>query len=112
MKFDMWGFVGLLVLLSYICFSCSLYVITGKTGNKNKAWMALIPVLDVLLMFRIANKPMWCSILIFVPVVGFVVIVVVWARIGEARNKPNWLGILILVPFVNLIIPAYFAFGD
>ena len=63
-------------------------------------------------MLKIAGKPLWWIILLFIPLVNISVIIVVFMGIAAARGKPSWIGILMIVPLVNLFIPAYLAFSD
>ena len=70
------------------------------------------PILNVVLMCQIADKPVWWLVLFFVPFVNIVIAILLWMRIAEARGFPSWWGILFIVPFVNLIVPGYLAFAE
>ncbi len=112
MKFHMNGFTWIISIVAYIYYAYSLYVIAQKTGHEDNAWIAWIPIINIFLMLRITNEPMWWFILMLIPIVNVVIGIIIWMKIAEARNKPNWWGILLLVPFVNLIVPGYLAFSD
>jgi magnesium-transporting ATPase (P-type) len=106
------GLTWIISIVVYIYYAYSLYVIAQKTGHEDNAWMAWIPIINIFLMLKIANEPMWWFILMLIPIVNIVIGIIIWMKIAEARNKPNWWGILLLVPFVNLIVPGYLAFSD
>ncbi len=98
-------------LAAYVYMSLALQTIAKKTNTEN-AWLAWIPIVNIILMLNIAKKPLWWIILFFVPLVNIVIAILVWMGIAEARNKPNWWGILMIVPVVNLIVPGYLAWAD
>jgi hypothetical protein len=88
-----------------------LQTIAKKTNTEN-AWLAWIPIVNIILMLNIAKKPLWWIILLLVPLVNIVIMIVVWMAIAEARGKPSWWGILMIVPLVGIIVPGYLAFSD
>jgi hypothetical protein len=96
---------------AYIYMGLALSTIAKKTNTENP-WLAWVPVANVILMLNIAKKPLWWIVLMLIPLVNFVIAIVVWMAIAEARNKPNWWGILLIVPGVNLIVPGYLAWSD
>ncbi len=98
-------------LALYVYISLALQTIAKKTNTEN-AWMAWIPIINIILMLNIAKKPIWWIVLFLIPLVNIVIAVIVWMGIAEARNKPNWWGILMIVPVVSLIVPGYLAWSD
>ena len=98
-------------LVIYIYIAVSLMKIAKKTGTSN-AWFAWIPILNVILMLQIANKPIWWLFLFFIPVINIVFTILVWMEIAKRVGKPEWWGILIIIPLVNLVVPGYLAFSD
>lgn len=105
--------------LFFVCFALGMYVyvalaiytIAQKTNTEN-AWLAWIPILNILLILNIAKKPLWWLVLFLIPLVNIVIAVLVWMGVAEARNKPGWWGILMIVPVVGLIVPGYLAWSD
>jgi hypothetical protein len=94
-----------------VYFALALQTIAKKTNTQN-AWLAWIPIANIILMLNIAKKPLWWIILCLIPFVNIVIAIIVWMAIAEARGKPSWWGILLLIPFVNLIVPGYLAWSD
>jgi len=97
--------------LAYIYVAYALQLIARKTNTEN-GWLAWIPILQLYLMCKIARKPGWWTILLFIPLVNIIILVILWMQIAEARNKPRWWGILIIVPIVNIAMPGIFALSD
>lgn len=98
-------------LAMYVYFALALSTIATKTHTEN-AWLAWIPIANIVLMLNIAKKPIWWIILFFVPLVSIVIAIIVFMAIAEARGKPSWWGILMIVPVVNFIVPGYLAWAD
>jgi hypothetical protein len=104
-------FVLLFGLAIYVYMALALQTIATKTGTEN-AWLAWIPIANLILMVTVAKKPMWWILLLFIPLVNIVITILVWMAVAEARGKPNWWGILMIVPFVGFIVPGYLAWAD
>jgi Family of unknown function (DUF5684) len=105
--------VGMLILyiLIYIYFAYTLMIIANKTNTEN-SWYAWIPIVNLYLMCKIADKPGWWTILFFIPLVNFVIFIIIGMEIAEKRGKPSWLGILYVFPLLGLIVQGYLAFSD
>jgi hypothetical protein len=101
----------ILGLLTYLYLSACLYIIASKTGQDN-AWFAFVPILDLILMLSIADKPVWWILLLLVPFLNILIMALVCMGISEARGKSSWLGILALIPVVNLAFFGYLAFSS
>ncbi len=89
----------------------ALMAIAKKTNTANP-WMAWIPILNVYLMLKIADKPGWWLLLLLIPIVNIIITIIVWMVMAEKVNKPSWMGVLIIVPFVNFFIPGILAWAD
>ncbi len=100
-----------LILLSYAYTALCLQKVAKKTITKHD-WLAWIPVANLFLLAMMARRPVWWSILFFIPLVNFIFIIILWMRISGLLNKPSWLGLLMMIPFVNLVILGYLAFSE
>jgi hypothetical protein len=98
-------------LVFYVYLALALQTIAQKTDTEN-AWLAWIPIAQIVLMLNIAKKPIWWIILFLIPLVSLVMAIIVWMGIAEERGKPNWWGILLIVPGVGLIVPGYLAWSE
>ncbi|MGB3364898.1 MAG: DUF5684 domain-containing protein [Thermodesulfobacteriota bacterium] len=103
---------GVLIYLAiYVYVAYCIMVIANKTNTEN-SWYAWVPILNLYLLCKIADKPGWWLILFLIPLVNIVISIIVWMRIAEKMGKPSWLGILWIIPPVGLIVVGYLAFSD
>jgi len=107
-------FSGLWIVLwiaVYVWVALCLQIIAKKTDTTN-AWLAWIPIANIYLMCKVADKPGWWTILFFIPIANIVFAILVWMKIAEFCNRPSWLGILMIVPIANLVVPGILAFAS
>ena len=107
----LWGFMCIFYILIWAFFSFCIYKIAQKLNVEN-AWLAWIPIIQVVPLLEVAGKPLWWIILLLIPLVNIVIAIIIWMGVAERRGKPSWLGILMIIPIANLIIPAYLAFSE
>jgi hypothetical protein len=105
------AYIAVCALAAYIYMALALQTIATKTMTAN-AWLAWVPIANLVLMLQVAKKPLWWFLLFLIPVVNIVVSIMVWMAVAEARQKPNWWGILMIVPVVNMVVPGYLAWSD
>ncbi len=99
-------------LFWYVIETLPLFVIAYRSEHP-LSWLAWIPFANIWLMFDMAGMSLIWLLLVFVPVVGWIILaVMLWMRIVENTNKPSWLGILMIIPVVNLATMYYVAFID
>jgi len=103
--------MAVVFIAAYVYVSLALQAIANKTNTPN-AWWAWVPILQIILMLNIAQKPVWWIILFFIPIVGIVFMIIMWMAIAEAVKKPSWWGILLIVPVIGLAVPGYLAWAD
>jgi hypothetical protein len=104
-------FCFVMALVGYVYVALALQTIANKTNTAN-AWLAWIPLANIVLMLIVARKPIWWLLLLVIPLVNIVVGVIVWMAVAEARGKPGWWGIVVLVPVIGIIVPGYLAWSD
>jgi hypothetical protein len=106
------GSFGLLLGVAiYVYTAYCLYTIAKKTNTEN-AWFAWIPILNFIIMLRIARKSLWWIIGLLIPFVNIIVSIMVWMKIAEERRRPSWWGVLMIVPVVNWILMYLLAFKE
>jgi len=103
--------VFFILIIVYIFYAICLMKIAHKTNTPN-AWLAWIPIANMVLMLQVAKKPMWWIILFFIPIANIVMAILLWMGIAKELGKPEWLGVLVIVPIANLVLPAYLAFSE
>ncbi|MCJ2543917.1 DUF5684 domain-containing protein [Thermostichus vulcanus] len=87
---------GLISIAFYVFFSYTLMVIGQKLSVPN-AWLAWIPIANIWVMCRAADKPGWWVILFFIPLVNLIF------AIPPRLNKSRWSGLLIFLPVLGAL---------
>lgn len=87
----------------------SLQMIAKKTETPN-GWFGWVPVLNVILMIQIAQKPWWWFLLLMIPFVNIVVAVLLFMGVAYQVNRPGWVGAMTLVPVIGWFVLPYLAF--
>lgn len=96
-----------LALYLFFCYCCKR--ICEKCGQ-NPGILIWIPILNIIPLLQAAGMAVWMIVLFIIPIVGFIVSIMMWAKICTARGKSPLLVIgVILLPIV--FIP-YLAFAD
>ncbi len=69
-----------------------------------KAWEALIPIYNVVILMKIINRPKWWVVLLFVPVINQIMFPVIWVEtirsFGKNTKLDTWLVILTLGVYI------------
>lgn len=97
--------IFLVAIVFYVYFALCLMKIANRTNTLN-AWMAWVPIAQIVLMLQIAKKPIWWIILFLIPIVNVVFAVIVWMAIAKTLGRPEWMGILLGVSPLLSIIPV------
>lgn len=102
--------IEIISLLLYLFFCYCIFLIAKKLDIP-APWLAFIPIVQIWTIVSCAGKPWWWILLLFIPLVGFFVGIVIWMSITEKMGRNKWLGLLMLVPIVNFIFLAMLAFS-
>jgi hypothetical protein len=105
-------FIALALILGLYVFTCFCYKLICQKTGKEPGGIIWIPVVRYIPLLQIAKLPEWLVVLLLVPLVNFVVFIIMWAKVCEARGKSPWLVILFFIPIVNLVFIPYLAFAD
>jgi hypothetical protein len=105
------GILMLVIVALYVYMALCTHLIAKKTNTEDD-WWAWIPILNFLLLCKIARKPLWWVLLMFVPLVNIVIVILIWVGVCEARGKSGALVIGLFLPVVNLAVIGYLAFAD
>ncbi len=99
------GIIYLAVIVLTIVGMWKVFVKAGQPG-----WASIIPIYNVIVFLQIVGKPLWWIILMFIPLVGLIVCVLVSIAVSERFGKSTGFGIgLFFLPFVFYPI---LGFGD
>jgi len=73
-------------------------------------WGILIPIYNMYLMLKVAGRPGWWLILMFIPVVNIIVGIIITADI--ARNFGKGIGFVLGLLFLSVIFYPILGFGS
>ena len=107
----MFLFFLILLIAVYVVMAISLMKIANRTNTEN-AWFAWIPILNLILMLQIAQRPLWWLVFFLVPIINLVGIIlsfVIWMDIAKRLGKPAVFGIL--AALIPIIFMPYLAFS-
>jgi len=91
--------VPLLFLGSALLFVAGMWKVFTKAGQPG--WACLVPIYNMIVLLQIAGRPVWWFLLMFVPVVNFVVMIVISMDIAKNFGKGAGYGLgLALFGFV------------
>lgn len=97
-------------LAIYVYLGISLSMLARKTGTPG-AGGAWIPILNLILMCRIARKPAAFAWWLLIPFINVIAFVAIWVAIARIRGKSPALAFLILLPPVSIAVPWIMASG-
>jgi signal peptidase I len=84
--------IGIIQVIHFLG-TWKMYVAAGR-----KAWPAAVPVYNAVILMKIINRPLWWTILLFVPIVNLMMFPIVWVEtirsFGKNTTKDTWLTIL------------------
>lgn len=86
----------------------SMWKVFAKANQPG--WGVLIPIYNIILMLKIANKPVWWIILLIVPIANIVVSVLV--ALAIAKNFGKGAGFGLGLAFLPVIFYPILGFGD
>ena len=98
-------FLGVLQfgLLMYIFLTFCLWKLFIKADKPG--WAALIPIYNIIVMIKIADKPVWWTLLLLIPLVNIVIAIVLLNLFVRAYGKSSEFTVgTIFFPYVFLPI--------
>jgi ABC-type sulfate transport system permease subunit len=103
---------GLLFVIIYLgivaLMIASMWKIFSKAGEPG--WASIVPIYNTIVLLKIAGKPVWWFLLMFIPLVNIVVALLATVALAKAFGKGAGFALgLIFLPFVFM---PMLAFGD
>jgi hypothetical protein len=94
-----WSVVTILMIASW----WKMFTKAGQPG-----WAAIIPIVNLYFFCKVAGRPGWWLILMFIPLVNFIIIIILCLDVAKAFGKGAGFGIgLIFLPFIFYPILAF-----
>jgi hypothetical protein len=106
--YGMWFWI--ITFAVYFYFAFAQYKIAEKIGTPN-AWFSFVPILNLVLLIQMAQRPMWWFILLLVPVINVICYAIIWMDVAKNSGSSPVLGFCNIIPFLNLITIGMMAFG-
>ena len=103
---------GIGVIIFYVLLMILLVVSNWKIYEKagQPGWAALIPIYNIVVLFKIVNKPLWWILMFFIPIANIIFMIKLYHALSLAFGKGAGFTVgLILLGFVFMPI---LAFGD
>lgn len=106
------GIIGLLFIIVYLAVIAVIIAGMWKTFEKagKPGWGAIIPIYNAYLFIKIAGRPGWWLLLLFIPVINFIINIVV--AIDVAKKFGEGLGYGLGLAFLPFIFFPLLGFGD
>jgi Family of unknown function (DUF5684) len=103
------GIVGTIIGLAFIILMiASIWKVFVKAGEPG--WAVIVPIYNIIVLLKIAGKPVWWIILFLIPLVNFVMGIIV--ALGLAQNFGKSAGYGIGLAFLPFIFYPMLGFGD
>ncbi len=104
--------VGIVVMLVYL--AILVVIIAGMWKMFSKAgkpgWAAIVPIYNVIVMLEIVGRPLWWVILMFIPLVNFIIMILLSLDLAKSFGKGAGFGIGIA--FLGFIFIPILGFGS
>jgi len=103
------GMIVLLIQLAFIALMiASMWKIFSKAGEPG--WAAIVPIYNLVVMLKIAGKPVWWIVLFFIPLVNIVFSILV--ALGMAERFGKGAGFGLGLAFLSPIFYPILGFGS
>jgi len=102
------GMIVFIQLALGILMLVSMWRIFTKAGQPG--WASIVPIYNAYVLLKVAGKPGWWLLLMFIPLVNIVIIIL--ALVGLANNFGKGGGYVAGMIFLPFIFYPMLAFGD
>jgi hypothetical protein len=95
--------VGLVLTAVWVVAMWQIYSKADQPG-----WAAIIPIYNMYIWCRIVGRPGWWVILLFIPVVNFVITIILSIDLAKSFGKGAGFGILLwILPYIFALVLAF-----
>lgn len=87
------------LFLLFVIIQCIYFVGTFKLYVKagRKAWEALVPIYNAIILMQIINRPKWWVFLLFIPIINLIILPVIWVETIRSFGKNTTIDTLLVV---------------
>ncbi len=99
-----YGIIGLII---YIIAVIALWKVFTKAGHAG--WLAIIPIVNLFVLTKIAGFSYWLGLLYLIPIVNIILHIIVALRVGKAFGKGAAFSIFLLwiFSFIGYLILGF-----
>ena len=90
----LYGVYGVISLVLYVIIAIALWKVFTKAGEPG--WLAIIPIVNVFVLVKIAGFSMWLGLLYLIPIVNIVLHIIVALRVGKGFGKDTVFSVFLL----------------
>jgi hypothetical protein len=98
-------FIELALIIFLIVTMWKIFAKAGEPG-----WACLVPIFNVCVWLKIAGKPMWWVLLLWIPIVGLILAILALIEFAKRFGKGG--GFVVGLIFLPIIFYPILAFGD
>ncbi|TWP26601.1 signal peptidase I [Apibacter muscae] len=91
-------------IITNILYFLTTWKLFQKAGRK--AWESLIPVYNLLVTIKIIHRPWWWIFIVFIPIVGPIMTIIILVDFISHYNRRSWMDALLVVLF-SFVFLAY-----
>jgi hypothetical protein len=102
------GTIIFIYLAFIVLMIASMWTIFSKAGKPG--WAALVPIYNLIVLLDIVGKPWWWLLLMFIPIVNFVVIIMIYHNLSLSFGKGA--GFTVGLILLGIVFLPLLAFGD
>lgn len=90
----LYGVSGVVGLILYVITAIALWKVFAKAGEPG--WLAIIPIVNIFVLVKIAGFSMWLGLLYLIPIVNIVMHIIVALRVGKGFGKDAVFSVFLL----------------
>jgi hypothetical protein len=102
------GMVTFLYLAIIVAYLAGMWKVFPKAGQPG--WAAIVPIYNIVVLLKVAGRPVWWLVLLLIPLVNFVVFIMVSLDMAKSFGKGPGFGIGLWLLF--FVFYPILGFGD
>jgi hypothetical protein len=101
---QLWSITGVFGLIWYVLYAIALWRVFTKAGYAGI--LAIIPIVNLFVLTRVANLSAWLTLLYIIPIVNIILGIIVAVRVGRGFGKGGGFSffLLWLIAWIGLFI--------
>jgi hypothetical protein len=104
--------MGIVIIIIYLAIIALMIASGWKIYEKagQPGWAAIVPIYNIIVLCKIIGKPTWWTVLIFIPIVNYVILIMMIHGLSKSFGKG--VGYTVGLVFLGIIFYPMLAFGD